>query len=98
MVPNDACNRLMSTPRSRRLKFGVLPSQICAGDLAGGKDTCEGDSGGPLFLKSSDPNCNYDVVGITSIGGICGTARKPGVYTRVSYYMNWIESIVWRKQ
>nr|XP_019554103.2 serine protease snake-like [Aedes albopictus] len=93
-IPNWDCNRMMAFPRTRRLKYGVLPSQLCAGELTGGKDTCEGDSGGPLHVASEDPKCSYDVVGITSIGGICGTARKPGLYTRVSYYREWIESVI----
>ncbi|XP_053685947.1 serine protease snake-like [Sabethes cyaneus] len=97
LVDQNECNRLLSSPPSRRLRQGVLPSQICAGELTGGKDTCEGDSGGPLQVRSQDPSCRYDIVGITSIGGICGTARKPGVYTRVSYYIQWIDSIVWKK-
>lgn len=93
-IPNWDCNRMMAFPRTRRLKYGVLPSQLCAGELTGGKDTCEGDSGGPLHVASEDPKCSFDVVGITSIGGICGTARKPGLYTRVSYYREWIESVI----
>lgn len=37
----------------------------------------------------------FDLIGITSFGSRkCGT-KKPGVYTRVSSYLNWIESIVW---
>lgn len=31
------------------------------------------------------------VVGLTSFGGACGYGQ-PGVYTRISYFMDWIES------
>ncbi|XP_055545848.1 serine protease snake-like [Wyeomyia smithii] len=97
LVDQSECNWLLSRPRTRRLPLGVLPSQICAGELDGGKDTCEGDSGGPLQVRSKNMSCQYDIVGITSIGGVCGTARKPGVYTRVSYFLQWIESIMGTK-
>lgn len=38
----------------------------------------------------------YDIVGITSFGQGCGlTLNHPGVYTRVSHYIKWIEDQVW---
>jgi secreted trypsin-like serine protease len=44
-----------------------------------GKDTCWGDSGGPLFDSGSRTQ-----VGITSYGERCGSARYPGIYTEVN--------------
>ncbi|CAF1121490.1 unnamed protein product [Rotaria sordida] len=61
--------------------------QFCAGFTQGGKDTCQGDSGGPLMLTY---NQTWQIVGITSYGEGCARARKPGVYTRVSVYRDWI--------
>ncbi|XP_023252097.1 complement factor D-like [Seriola lalandi dorsalis] len=50
------------------------------------EDTCDGDSGGPLLF-------NGTVVGITSNGGgKCGQLRKPGIYTIVSHYTEWIDT------
>ncbi|XP_029350056.1 complement factor D-like [Echeneis naucrates] len=50
------------------------------------EDTCDGDSGGPLLF-------NGVVVGITSNGGRkCGQLRKPGIYTIVSHYTDWIDA------
>jgi len=78
-----------------KLKEGIKDeAQLCAGDIGSGKDTCQGDSGGPLQVRLSDPYCMYSQVGVTSFGSGCGGDR-PGVYTRVSYYVPWIESIVW---
>lgn len=74
---------------------GILPSQICAGDTTGERDTCQGDSGGPLQISTwAESQRIYYVIGITSFGRGCAT-RQPGVYTRVSYYLDWIESVVW---
>ncbi|KAL0969523.1 hypothetical protein UPYG_G00228360 [Umbra pygmaea] len=51
-------------------------------------DTCDGDSGGPLLF-------NDVVVGITSNGGKkCGSSKKPGLYTIISHYTQWIDRIM----
>ncbi|CAF0976746.1 unnamed protein product [Rotaria sordida] len=62
-------------------------AQFCSGVRGGGKDTCQGDSGGPLMIFS---NGRWILVGITSYGISCALANYPGVYTRVSYYIDWI--------
>ena len=50
----------------------------------------QGDSGGPLFY--CNPKCEQ--LGIVSFGIGCAEAKYPGVYTRVSKYINWIDKIV----
>ncbi|XP_031631934.1 serine protease Hayan-like [Contarinia nasturtii] len=73
---------------------GIDPGQYCAFDPAGEKDSCQGDSGGPLqYILNNDPN-TVTIVGIVSAGIACG-ADLPSLYTRVAYYIPWIESIVW---
>ncbi|NP_034500.1 granzyme A precursor [Mus musculus] len=64
-------------------------NMICAGDLRGGKDSCNGDSGSPLL-------CDGILRGITSFGGEkCGDRRWPGVYTFLSdKHLNWIKKIM----
>uniref|UniRef100_U5EHU2 CLIP domain-containing serine protease n=1 Tax=Corethrella appendiculata TaxID=1370023 RepID=U5EHU2_9DIPT len=70
-------------------------TQLCAGGDKG-KDSCSGDSGGPLMKEeTSTGNPFYWIVGIVSFGPKnCGTENLPGVYTKVSKYVNWIESNV----
>ena len=46
-----------------------------------GKDTCSGDSGGPMFARQAD---NRYQIGITSFGRGCGARGYPGVYTEVN--------------
>ncbi|KAM9467945.1 ovochymase-1 isoform 1-T1 [Clarias gariepinus] len=69
----------------------IRPSMVCAGEMAGGLDACQGDSGGPL---SCFTGTQYEVAGIVSWGVGCGHAQKPGVYTKVAFYIQWINSII----
>ncbi|CAF1920276.1 unnamed protein product [Rotaria magnacalcarata] len=71
-----------------------LPGQICAGQLQGGADTCQADSGGPLMIENAD-SC-WEIIGITSFGKSCGKPNTPGIYTRVATYNSFIRSIIGR--
>eukprot|EP00041_Stephanoeca_diplocostata_P034036 m.1141611 g.1141611 ORF g.1141611 m.1141611 type:complete len:1248 (+) comp24450_c0_seq3:190-3933(+) len=66
----------------------VRESMICT--YSPGKDTCAGDSGGPLFLHNGDIGDLYIQIGITSWGVGCARVNSPGVYTRVESYWSWI--------
>jgi len=61
----------------------IADSMMCAGE--GGKDSCQGDSGGPL-------NCGGVQCGVVSWGRSCADPNYPGVYTEVSYFIDWIET------
>lgn len=64
-------------------------TEICAGiPKIGGKDACNGDSGGPLYGPDGTQ------VGIVSRGFGCGLAEYPGVYTRVSAFKKFIEDTI----
>ncbi|XP_030370319.1 venom protease-like [Scaptodrosophila lebanonensis] len=65
-------------------------TQLCIGSSEL-KDTCTGDSGGPVLDYHKDYPCMYHVLGITSTGIGCGTPNIPGVYTRVHFYLDWIK-------
>lgn len=67
----------------------VTSQNVCAGYQQGGKDSCSGDSGGPLFFNQSG---NIQQVGIVSYGKGCAEPNYYGVYTSVSYYRSWIET------
>ncbi|XP_026465376.1 trypsin alpha-like [Ctenocephalides felis] len=63
----------------------LAESQICATVPGGVKDSCTGDSGGPLTE-------NGVVVGIVSFGVRCAEPDYPGVYSRIGFYRKWIDA------
>ncbi|RZB39732.1 serine protease snake-like, partial [Asbolus verrucosus] len=94
-VDHNTCKARYSSISKTRLAKGVVDSiQLCAGHPEG-KDTCPGDSGGPLQYKTFGRPPYFIVAGVTSFGKGCGYKNSVGVYVRVSYYVRWIEDIVW---
>ncbi|KAF4532505.1 hypothetical protein B566_EDAN003081 [Ephemera danica] len=85
LVPLDRC-RSSEIYGGRRQQ--ILDSMICAGSLEGGTDACGGDSGGPLACEA---NGRFELAGVVSWGDGCAKKNRPGVYTRVSHYVDWIE-------
>ena len=82
VITNAACN-IDYTGR-------ITDSMMCAGFQGeGGKDACQGDSGGPLV-------CNKDgeaiIAGVVSWGFGCADPKFPGVYARVTHFLDWIKS------
>ena len=79
LITNENC----TTPHT------VTSNMICAGYLNGGRDSCYGDSGGPLMVLSDESPVIY---GSVSFGYGCAQPNAPGVYTRVANYIDWIQS------
>ncbi|KAH8381907.1 hypothetical protein KR009_000905 [Drosophila setifemur] len=85
----DRC--LTTTERNEELPNGFnASSQMCIGS-PDSKDTCNGDSGGPVLAYHKGYPCMYHVMGITSVGVFCDTPDIPSAYTRVHYYLDWIK-------
>lgn len=57
--------------------------------MAAGKDTCSGDSGGPLFDLDGDSGDPL-LVGVTSFGLECARRSVPGIYANTGNYAAWI--------
>ncbi|XP_057370014.1 serine proteinase stubble-like [Daphnia carinata] len=64
---------------------------ICAGYADGKRDSCEGDSGGPMVIQEGQ---SWVLAGVISWGIGCAEANQPGVYTRISEFREWIDKII----
>lgn len=91
VVPMSKCKRNYG-------RFNVLLArsldadlQLCAGLDEGGCDACQGDSGGPLVLFDSSGRIVQ--VGIVSFGIGCAREGLPGVYTKMSSFVDWLEEM-----
>ncbi|CAH4031754.1 unnamed protein product [Pieris brassicae] len=77
--PNAQWNETMKT----------MKNQICGGES--GKDSCSGDSGGPLMIKNIYKEVSrYVQYGVVSHGPKRCGSDTPGYYTDVTKYINWI--------
>jgi len=89
---------IVSLDRCRTAYPGLVGSpsihdhNICAGLEQGGADSCEGDSGGPLF--ANDPTIGVVQIGVVSWGAGCAQPRLYGVYTSVADFESFIRSNV----
>ncbi|XP_062391654.1 plasminogen-like, partial [Sardina pilchardus] len=79
VIENKICNR------PAYLNGRVKDHEMCAGYIEGGTDSCQGDSGGPLVCLSQS---TFILQGVTSWGLGCPNAMKPGVYARVSKFID----------
>mmetsp|Transcript_26075 Transcript_26075/g.60544 ORF Transcript_26075/g.60544 Transcript_26075/m.60544 type:complete len:571 (-) Transcript_26075:218-1930(-) len=83
VVPGASCNSVNSYNDTVR-----VPRMICA--RADGKDSCQGDAGGPLIVPGATATDDL-LVGINSFGIGCADPNFPGIYTRVSFFEEWIQ-------
>merc|ERR1712106_502997 len=85
---------LMTSADCKKTGYGsaaILPSMVCAGYAAGGKDSCQGDSGGPLVVPKSSSDDTAIIYGVVSWGAGCASPDLPGVYARVTKFIDWIK-------
>jgi len=77
VVSNAQCNSYYNNQ--------IQPSQMCT--YASGRDSCQYDSGGPVFVTM---NGLVYLAGVITAGSGCATS-SPSINTRVTSYVTWIK-------
>lgn len=77
---NTECNQRFAQP--------ITDVFLCAGAKKREGDACQGDSGGPLMLQTKSKQ--WTLVGVISWGIKCGEPGVPGIYTRISHFLDYI--------
>ncbi|CAH1107306.1 unnamed protein product [Psylliodes chrysocephalus] len=90
MINLDECRQWY---REQNKHLDILDSHLCAGYKNGGIDACWADSGGPLMKKIHNTD-QIMVIGVVSTGRGCGRPNLPGIYTRLSDYIPWMDHII----
>ncbi|XP_045503925.1 venom protease-like isoform X2 [Colias croceus] len=93
VVTNTACATAYSMYKQQVIDARVL----CAGHKDGRMDACQGDSGGPLMQPIWNPQTYttfFFQIGVVSYGKKCAEPGFPGVYTRVTHFVPWIQQNV----
>ncbi|XP_075626070.1 enteropeptidase [Balearica regulorum gibbericeps] len=85
LISNEKCQQQMP-------EYSITENMICAGYDIGGVDSCQGDSGGPLTFEDGN---TWFLVGVTSFGYECALPKRPGVYVRVTMFVDWIKKIIY---
>ncbi|KAL2097933.1 hypothetical protein ACEWY4_007140 [Coilia grayii] len=82
LVDHSLCQEMMINK--------VSDNVLCAGVLGEIQDACEGDSGGPMMVEYRK---TWFLIGLVSWGEGCGHKDKLGIYTKVSNYLEWIDTV-----
>ncbi|XP_067910364.1 transmembrane protease serine 5-like [Heterodontus francisci] len=93
-ILKEASVPLISTERCNSTCMyngAISPRMLCAGYKEGKVDACQGDSGGPLVCEDVQA---WHLIGIVSWGIGCAEANHPGVYTKVSEFLDWIYNVI----
>ncbi|WP_454061070.1 DVUA0089 family protein [Candidatus Nitrospira salsa] len=82
VVSNQSCQSMYDGTG-----VSITENMLCAAEL--NKDSCQGDSGGPGMVVDSAQDTDR-LAGVVSFGIGCARPNFPGVYTRVSNFIDWI--------
>lgn len=87
VMPNDYCVDVYR---------GIVNPQFCNCQLCAGgkkmKDACQGDSGAPMWTM--EPDGYPTLAGVVSTGTGCGIPDRPGIYTNVDSYVDWLKKVM----
>ncbi|XP_068506011.1 coagulation factor X [Syngnathus scovelli] len=94
-VPISPILRKMSVPIIQNSqctdssRFNFTDNMLCAGYLAGDQESCRGDDGSPMTTLYGS---THFLSGVVGWGKGCTIRGYFGVYTKVSKFVDWVES------
>ncbi|XP_020931126.1 serine protease 40 [Sus scrofa] len=87
IMDSQICTMFFQGPQPGNNTYSVQDDMLCAGDLMTGKSICRGDSGGPFVCNLNNV---WFLIGLSSWSLPCQQPVSPSVFTRVSYFSEWI--------
>lgn len=92
---NEPVYRVWRDPDTGRLDFTwsrPAGPKDGARHFFGGRDSCQGDSGSPLWkwVGGTTNKKRAVLIGVVSRGIGCARFNRPGIYARVKFYLDWI--------
>lgn len=87
VLPPNVCRKMYSAYINL-----TTSHEFCAGYHKGNRGICPGDSGGPLACPAEDGS--LQLAGIVSATHAKQPADYPAVFTRVSYFSDWISQVI----
>ncbi|CAG5110022.1 Oidioi.mRNA.OKI2018_I69.chr2.g4473.t1.cds [Oikopleura dioica] len=103
ILSNSTCDKAYTQvdENGRIINYYRRDEMSCFGHTDGTRDACQGDSGGPLVCLEDSENIpgrkNPVLRGVVSWGEGCARFEKPGVYARLSNYIDWIHETIIEK-
>ncbi|XP_044100313.1 serine protease 40-like [Neovison vison] len=88
IIDSEVCKIYFQSPDSSSSEYSIHEDMFCAGDLMTGKSICQRDSGGPLVCKLN--SCTWFLMGLSIWSQACHYPISPSVFTRITYFSNWI--------
>ncbi len=91
IVARASCAQILAKRYGNSIVQVIDDATVCAGDPSGGRDSCSGDSGGPLAVTKENRHVQ---IGVVSWGPGCAQRDTVGVYASVGHFQKWIEGHV----
>ncbi|XP_064485379.1 clotting factor B-like [Ornithodoros turicata] len=88
---NDVCKTEYASQQLKELNRGISRTHMCT-DLRGKQGDCHTLNGSPLM--ATDRSVRWIAVAVASFRPRCDDQTNPGIYTRVSLYLPWIQKII----
>ena len=102
-VPLEDCSKDFAQALNRPSLI-LRDTIVCGAGKLNISDGCGGDSGGPLIqqitnsIEDGSEIPQFETIGVVSGGDAQCISRVPGLYTKVSEYIPWIEDFVYNNR